>query len=505
MSRTAPGEKPTFNRTTFCTSREMDFFSERELVTQTGHGREEWPLVMIKELVDNAVDACEESGVAPVIGIKVDGCGITVADNGPGIPEATISAIQNFTLRVSNREAYVSPCRGSQGNALKTLLPMPYVLNQEQGKFIVSACGKQHVITCRIDPISQRPQIRDECPDQKSKKLRNGMGEIKLALSATEEGQDRKSKKRQKGAGEIKQAFSGTEIRLEWGELIEKDADGNGTLWPFSLHGCDSDWDARIYALVEGFAVFNPHTTIMLDLHGKSHCWKATNPRWLKWKPNQPTSPHWYEQRHLERLIGAYITHQRDTGTDRLVSDFVAEFDGLSGSAKRTKVLTAADLKRARLFDFVQGDRLDSAKIGRLLEAMRQHTKPVKPARLGLIGEPHLKECLIRMGVVSASFRYSKQMCKDATKLPWVVECAFGWLGQDAEDQRKIVTGVNWSAAIREPFRSFGSTGEGLQTQLARMRVTWNEPVVFVLHLAHPRAEFTDRGKSALYMGGQDQ
>ena len=29
-------------RETFQTSREMDFFSEKELVTQTGHGRDEW-------------------------------------------------------------------------------------------------------------------------------------------------------------------------------------------------------------------------------------------------------------------------------------------------------------------------------------------------------------------------------------------------------------------------------------------------------------------------------
>ena len=31
-------------RQTFETSREMDFFSQKELETQTGHGRHEWPL-----------------------------------------------------------------------------------------------------------------------------------------------------------------------------------------------------------------------------------------------------------------------------------------------------------------------------------------------------------------------------------------------------------------------------------------------------------------------------
>jgi hypothetical protein len=112
-----------------------------------------------------------------------------------------------------------------------------------------------------------------------------------------------------------------------------------------------------------------------------------------------------------------------------------------------------------------------------------------------------LKERLLQMGIVPSSFRYSKQMCKDDNKLPWVLESAFGWLGEASEDERKIVTGANWSAAIRNPFRSFGATGEGLETLLARMKATSNEPVVFVLHLAHPRVEYSDRGKSALVMG----
>ena len=52
-------------RTTFSTSRLLDFASEKELVAQTGHRRDQWPLVVLKELVDNAIDAAEEAGVAP--------------------------------------------------------------------------------------------------------------------------------------------------------------------------------------------------------------------------------------------------------------------------------------------------------------------------------------------------------------------------------------------------------------------------------------------------------
>jgi hypothetical protein len=144
---------------------------------------------------------------------------------------------------------------------------------------------------------------------------------------------------------------------------------------------------------------------------------------------------------------------------------------------------------------------------------MQRHTRPIKSPVLGIIGEEHLKERLLAMGVKPESFRYSKKLAKPKCKesqsahdekasfIPWVLESAFGWLGQDAVDSRKIYSGANWSAAIKNPFRSFGSTGEGLETALADMRVKSSEPIVFVLHLAHPRLEYTDRGKSALVIG----
>ena len=45
------------DRTTFTTSRLLDFCSRKELIAQTGHRPEVWPLVVLKELVDNALDA----------------------------------------------------------------------------------------------------------------------------------------------------------------------------------------------------------------------------------------------------------------------------------------------------------------------------------------------------------------------------------------------------------------------------------------------------------------
>jgi DNA topoisomerase VI subunit B len=441
----------------------MDFFSEKELVTQTGHEISDWSLVFAKEVIDNSLDACDEADIAPVIEVTADASGITVKDNGPGLPENTLGAAMDFTIRASNREAYVAPDRGAQGNALKTILPMPVVVDPEHGRLIVQAHGKQHIITCGADPISQQAVIHDDT----------------TVLSTV-----------------------GTSVRIEWSP---EECDGV-PMWPFrglepTAASCwGPSFSDRFHAIVEGFAIFNPHATFRLNWFGQELKWEATDPVWQKWKPDKPTSAHWYELPHLERLIGAYITHDREAGEDRFVSDFIAEFDGLTGSQKRGKVLVDSDLKRVRLSELVADNRLDSDRIATLLQAMQAHTRPVKSQRLGVIGEDHLKTRLLEMGVQPESFRYSRKLSKDG--LPCVLESAFGWLGDESADRRRIYAGANWSAAIKNPFRSFGSTGEGLEAALSEQRAGRSEPIVFVLHLAHPRVEYTDRGKSALVIGG---
>src|SRR5947209_6540288 len=67
----ATKQQPRLIRETFRTSRLLEFCSKKELIAQTGHEVGDWPLVTLKELVDNAIDACEEADIAPDIAIKV--------------------------------------------------------------------------------------------------------------------------------------------------------------------------------------------------------------------------------------------------------------------------------------------------------------------------------------------------------------------------------------------------------------------------------------------------
>jgi hypothetical protein len=63
---------PRLERVAFRTSRLLDFIGRRELTAQIGHPPEHWPLVIVKELTDNALDACEEAEIAPEIEVRVN-------------------------------------------------------------------------------------------------------------------------------------------------------------------------------------------------------------------------------------------------------------------------------------------------------------------------------------------------------------------------------------------------------------------------------------------------
>jgi DNA topoisomerase VI subunit B len=150
------------NRRVFTTSRLLEFCSQKELVLQTGHSVEQWPLVVLKELVDNAVDAAEEAAIAPSISVivrSVPSTSITVVDNGPGIHAGTVKALIDFTTRTSSREAYASPTRGAQGNALKTLVAMPFALDGSVGEIIIEARRVRHLIRFLVNAIRQEPKV----------------------------------------------------------------------------------------------------------------------------------------------------------------------------------------------------------------------------------------------------------------------------------------------------------------------------------------------------------
>jgi DNA topoisomerase VI subunit B len=147
------------NRTTFEIGRELEFFSEKELQMQIGHGRALWPVALLKELVDNALDACETADIAPVVEVTVEGDSFSVSDNGPGLPAKTLRESLDYMKRVSDKAYYVSPTRGQLGNALKVVWAAPFVANGEHGLVEAWSQGLHHTVDVSMDRIAQRPAI----------------------------------------------------------------------------------------------------------------------------------------------------------------------------------------------------------------------------------------------------------------------------------------------------------------------------------------------------------
>src|SRR6266704_2484982 len=150
-----------FKRTAFTTNRTMEFFTESELTNQIGYGKSLWPLVLVKELIDNSLDACESADIAPEITITLEPDAVTVEDNGPGLRPEIIESSLDYSIRVSDKKNYVSPTRGQLGNALKCVWAAAFVANGT-GLVEVTACGLKHRITVKADQIKQAPDIKDE-------------------------------------------------------------------------------------------------------------------------------------------------------------------------------------------------------------------------------------------------------------------------------------------------------------------------------------------------------
>jgi DNA topoisomerase VI subunit B len=437
-------------RETFRTSRLLDFCSERELVKQIGHAADRWPLVVLKELIDNATDACEEFGIAPVIGVEVTDKAIVVADNGPGITAETVASILDFSVRVSSREAYASPTRGAQGNALKAVVAMGFALDGSKGETLIESRKVAHRVTFKVDHVRHEPKIDH--------------------------------------VREASPVKTGTRITVRW-----------------PVCACSKLRKAKTHFLqmAEDYGWLNPHLTLSVTWNGE-RCvdFKRTNAAWAKWLPSHPTSPHWYDEARLRRLIGAHIARDQDLGRDpRTVREFISEFRGLSGTAKQKLVLEEVGASRLSLPQFFgNGDRVNNARIAKLLAAMQRQSKPVKPVDLGCIGRDHLAARFEAAGADLRTYKYRRNF--GATDgIPDVIETAFAWC-PDGADERRIVTGVNWSVAIGNPFRSLGSYGESLDTILAKQRSGHDEPIIFVLHLARPRIEYSDHGKTAVVIPG---
>jgi Histidine kinase-, DNA gyrase B-, and HSP90-like ATPase len=370
----------TFERKTFSISRLAEFVSESELVKQIGHPVRDWPLVIVKELVDNALDEAEEAGLPPCIRISVDAPvadfgepgEITVQDGGRGIPAETVRALNDYSRRTSSRAAYASPTRGAQGNALQTIVAIPYALAAEDCETVaITSHDVERRIAFATDPIRQTPRLV--------------IAEQPAVVSF------------------------GTRVTV---------------MWPNSPRSNLDDAKRDFLQLADTFTWLNPHLSLSVTWDGEP-VFEAepTSLDWTRWRPSAPTSAHWYNAETLQRLIGAEVAFAEDHGlSQRPVREFIAEFRGLSSTAKTKAICDGLGLSRRSLAEVVT----DPVLVAGLLDAMKAGARTVKPKDLGIIGREHLLKRFLAAGAQEDSFDYQMNAFEH-DGLPYVIEVAFAY------------------------------------------------------------------------------
>jgi hypothetical protein len=247
----------------------------------------------------------------------------------------------------------VSPTRGAQGNALKTIVAMGRALDGTYGETIIESRGVSHQIEFSTDPDRLTPTVgtaRSPSP-----------------------------------------ASTGTSIKLRW-----PNAENTKVILDEAA--------VRFLQVAENYTWFNPQLSLRLTWNrdevvrddreddGEPTFVERTEPlslnitatdsTWKKWRPSDPTSPHWYGLDQLARLIAANIAYAEDTETPcPTVLAFIREFRGLSSTGRAKAICDGVGAERQSLATFY-GDGKDHSRIELLLAKMREASRPVKRAAI---------------------------------------------------------------------------------------------------------------------------
>lgn len=143
-------------------------FQEAELRKLCGVSQGEWPLYVTKELLDNACAALEEMNAkAPSITVTIHDDYVEVADSGPGIVDAVLDQVLDFTAFGGSNRHHKLPTRGAQGNAIMTIVGISSVWqtsidlgrrDEPTAKLTVSLDKVRQSVEMTRDELSDTPE-----------------------------------------------------------------------------------------------------------------------------------------------------------------------------------------------------------------------------------------------------------------------------------------------------------------------------------------------------------
>ncbi|MDP2974292.1 MAG: DNA topoisomerase VI subunit B, partial [Candidatus Diapherotrites archaeon] len=329
-------------------------------------------LTVVKEAVDNSLDACEEARILPEIHIEIidmenDRFRIIVTDNGPGIVKAQIPNIFAKLLYGSKFHS-MKQSRGQQGIGISAAVLYAQLTTGRPAKIWskISPSKPAHYYELHIDTQKNNPEIVKE-----------------------EE----------------------VEWKKDRGTKIELDIEANY-----------QKGDQSVDSYLKQTAIANPHATI---IYTNPKAEQLIFPRVAETLPKEPVEikPHPYGVE-----LGIMLKMVKNTESRTLQSFLINEFSRVGpGTAKEI-------CEKAAVLPNMKPSELQLAHIEKLIQAIK-NTKIIAPSTdcIVPIGEKQLEKGLKKE--VAAEFYTAVSRSPEVYKgIPFVIEIAIAYGGEQASD-----------------------------------------------------------------------
>ena len=468
----------------FSFNREYDYVRLDGLSRATGRSAHEWDLYILKELIDNALDADEslwsrDTQQHPSINIQM--AYVKLADrqqllvevrNRAIFPVDQIEAIFDTRLYTSRKAFIKRLTRGALGNALKTILGIPYSLHKrsaeedEEGLQLkplsISCNGIEYLPRYILDSTAQTIQFACE--------------------------------------KEPCETSEGTIIRVGLDYFVQE--------IPRKL--------SDIQLLAQQYHLCNPHAdfTWEIEIDDREEPWKekfAAHPGWTnKFREMAPVQ--WYSVIAFKELLGA-LYREKAQGINanghvlpvRLICQY---FPGLSdGSFSQDQESPAiASITKILKSDSLTSDDINGQNARELYQALSRYTDLIDAAKLGYIGVEHIREVLAKVFPLEGELQYGvvTESGRDTNSgTPFVIEVVAARL---KGSKRQIWTAINFSPTYSDPFQNRwlytnmqpDDPALGLRNLMNIYHFPEDEPIILFLHLISPTIEHIEFSKTEI-------
>jgi len=460
----------------FSISREFDFVRLDGLRRATGRPPHEWDIYIVKELIDNALDADEalwhkDPEQPPRVRVRMEYIKIPEPESLQLLVRVSNSAkfpvdqIEDIfaTQWYTSRKAFIKGLtRGALGNALKTLLGIPYALrNRLAGdwspdlKPLSIVCnGTEYLPRYVVDSTAQT--IRLECETKEDKPVEGTLVSV--------------------GLDHFEQEMSRTLAQVE--------------------------------LLAQQYHLCNPHAEFHWTVEIEGQEWTAEYAADLDWvdKFRGIAPVQWYPPTAFQDLLGAlYRKRFGDDEAGKLPVEAVCQcftgFDSKVADASQSQPIVAAVVEAIGQSDLTKAD-IEGPAATQSYRVLCQAGSRLDSTELGCIGPEHVSAVLAQTLPVDGDVFYER--ATDAggdPSMPFVIEAVVARL---KEGKRQIWTAINFAPTYGDPFlrrwlRAPIQPDEpvlGLRGLLDAYAVPDDTPVVLFLHLICPNVEHNEFSKT---------